>query len=813
MTLIMRKVYRRKGILMAPSLTAITIAMAYMAAGDAYAQSTPPAVPAPATQSSGASKTAESVTPEDILQEIVVTGRKTEIGGGYMIAQREPVTTNSISAEAISEKMGIAGPYQLIASLPGVDTGQSDPYQLSIRYGLFIRGLPVTDIGWTVDGAPSLDQAYLLPYSETWADNENLAGVTVLPGSTRIADPVQTAVAGEFIETIRDPSDNPGANVSYSYGSYDAQRTFAGIDTGLIGNTGIKALASASYTQAGTFALPSDAIGHRTHADFKVEKDWGDIGKSTIFVSDNDWDAVRSNPYSLKQFKTDQQTGNYSVGNYAYTFNPAGPSNTYWKEAVYTRQNILIVWHNEINVTSRFQVDVIPYYHSTYSNSPGGSTLNPSSAYAGNQIEAVSTAGLFLFPNGNIPVKTSTLQNEADEGLNTYAKYDVTPNNQFQLGWWYDHWSMTELNDSSPVSSAGYAPNWANGALYSTTGQVISGADFVAATDINAFSIQDSQSFLNNKLRFEVGVKYFVEDLTGDNLLPGPQTYFSRENSLVLPRGTVSYDINSNSQVYADVITGTRPPVPITTYPNTYSTSTGKLSQTANPFAEPEKSVGEELGYRYHDDVWVADLAVFNKRLTNHSIVSQAFLNGAGINTALNAGSVLLQGATVEFALRPVYGFSPYINGQYLHDVTESNFQVVGYDYLPTKGKIGVEAPEFTATAGVSYKQGPFFGNVLIKYTDSQYSTLMDDQAMPAYTTIDAGIGFHVPAGFLGKDPIIRVDFTNLRNKPYLGTISGISTNSLPTTGIHGIMIPGTAPAGYDLSSPMAVMATLSTAF
>lgn len=61
----------------------------------------------------------------------------------------------------------------------------------------------------------------------------------------------------------------------------------------------------ANFTlQARNFTLPGDAIGERFHADFKVTKDWGNSGKSSIFVSYNDWDVVRSLAISQAQFKT-----------------------------------------------------------------------------------------------------------------------------------------------------------------------------------------------------------------------------------------------------------------------------------------------------------------------------------------------------------------------------------------------------------------------------------------------------------------------------------------------------------------------------
>ncbi len=795
--------------------TRLMMATAMVAAGalsstGAWAQEASSA-PAAAPAASNAPKDKEAVTAEDILKDIVVTANRRQIAGGLMIVQRQPETTNSISAEAIKMKMAIAGPYQLVASLPGVNTGQSDPYQMSIRYGLQLRGLPMNKIGWVVDGVNPMDRAYLQPYSETYADNENLAGLTILPGSTRITDPVQTAVGGEFSMTIRDPSDTPGAQASYSYGSFNGQRIFAGLDTGLIGKSGIKAFGTISSTKAGTFALPDDAIGKRLHADFKIEKDWSDSAKSSLFVSYSDWDAVRSQSYSLTQFRADQKTGDFTVGNYLFTFNPLSNTNNYWKHAVYTRKNILAAWNNDIKLTDQLSIKITPYYQWIKSNSPGGSSINPASIYSGNQKQTVSTAGLFLLPNGFIPVKTNVLQNQKAYGVNSSAKLDISPSNSLTFGWWYDHWTMTQLNSFSPVSGSGDAPDWGRNILYSTTGQVITGANYDFRTDINAFSVQDSQSFFGDKLRIEVGLKYFVYRLSGNNLVPGPQTGMSFKYEKLLPRATISYDINDRMQVYGNIVTETRTNAPITTYVNTYNASNGTISQLGNLSAKPEYSIGEEFGYRYHDDFLTADIALFNKKLSNNSVTSLAFLNGAGVNTALNAGGLIMRGATVEFALKSFHGFSPYINGQYLWTRTTSNFQV-GNDFLPTKGKEGVQAPKYSATVGLNYNHGPIFGNFLYKYVGSQYSTFMNDEKMPSFGTIDLGVGYRIPAGFVGKESIIRLSVTNLENKAYLGAFSSVQPNAKATTGINGTTIAGRTPT-YWLSSPRAIMGTISTKF
>lgn len=779
------------------------VAAGILATQPAFAQDARGASSAPE-----ASKAQEPVTAEEIL----VTARKERAAaGGLMLVQRQPETTNSITSEAIAQKMAISGPYQLIASLPGVNTGQSDPYQMSIRYGLQLRGLPMNKIGWVVDGMPPMDRAYLLPYSETYADTENLAGLTIHPGSARITDPVQTAVGGEFSMTIRDPNDDASGQASYSYGSFNGRRYFAGFDTGLIGNSGIKAFATVSETKAGTFALPDNATGSRFHADFKVVKEWGDVAKSSIWVSYNDWNALRSQPFSLAQFRTAQQTGDFTAANYKFTFDPLSNSNNYYKHAYYTRRNVLVSWNNEINPSDNVSINITPYYQWIESNSSGGSALNPASIYTGNQKQTVSTAGLFLQPNGFIPVKTNVLQHQHAYGVNSSVKFDVSPSNSLTFGWWYDHFSMAQLNSFSPVSGSGDAPNWADTILYSTSGQVISGANYDFRTNINALSIQDSQSFLDERLKIEVGLKYFIYRLSGTNFISGPQSAMSFKYEKLLPRATISYDINPHTQVYANVITETRTNAPIVTYVDTYSVGTGTISQLGNASAKPEYAIGEELGFRYHNGLVTADIALFNKKLSNNSVTSLAFLNGAGVNTTLNAGGLKMRGATAELAFGPFHGFSPYINGQYLWTQTTDNFQV-GNDFLPTKGKEGVQAPKWTATAGLNYNNGPFFGNILYKYVGPQYATFMNDQQMPAFSTVDLGIGYRIPAGIVGKEPVIRLSVTNLGNKPYLGSFSSVQPNAVTTTGINGTTIAGRTPT-YWLASPRAIMGTFSTKF
>jgi iron complex outermembrane receptor protein len=476
-----------------------------------------------------------------------------------------------------------------------------------------------------------------------------------------------------------------------------------------------------------------------------------------------------------------------------------------------------VAWNNDITPTDKLSLKVTPYYQYIRSNGKAPSSLNPANFFYGNQRVAVSTAGLFLLPNGSIPVTSNIFQHEQVYGINSVATYDLAPSNSLQVGWWYDHFKMSQINSFSPVSAGGDAPGWGGNPLTATTGQVISSANFELHTNINAFSIQDTQSFLDDRLKLELGVRYFIYRMSGTNLLTGPQSAMNYKFEKLLPRATLSFEINDSLQVYGNIITDVRTNTPIQTYPDTYNVANGVISQVGNLNPQPETSLGEEFGVRYHNHLVTADIALFNKKIKNFSLGGvQSFLNGAAVNQTINLGGLKTRGITAELAVGPFHGFSPYINGQYLWTQMTDNFQVLtttnAIDYLPTKGKEAVQAPKYTAAAGLSYNHGPLFGNLLYKYIGSQWGTFINDEKMPAFSQVDLNVGYRLPEGSLGKEPVFKLSITNIGNKVNLSWFAANQPNAKATTGINGGTVAG-KNVTYFVNSPRAIMGTFSTKF
>ncbi|WP_164857063.1 TonB-dependent receptor [Sphingomonas crocodyli] len=782
------------------SMTALCAASAQQVPAASGASAAAEATSDPAQVSSSA------VAPEDILRELVVTAKRA-VGGGNMIAQREPLAVSSVSAKAIAERMSLSGPLQIIATLPGIATGQSDPFAMAQRSFVYIRGLPSNEQGWILEDIPVVDQAFFLPYSETFVDPENLAGITVIPGSSRITDPVQTAVGGEIIATVRQPSEELGGFVAYSHGSYKTDRIFGRLETGVIGESGLKAFASGSYTRAGTFNLPG--TGDRVHADAKITKEWGDKATSTLFVSYTDWNSMRSNVISLAQFNAAKAADDYTIGNYAGTFVP-GVTTNYYKLNYYQRKNLIVSFKNEIRFSDRLTLTVVPYYHWTKSNSPGQTSVNPASVFNGTSRVQINTTGLFLV-NGQIPAMSNSFQDHYAIGANTWLTYDVTDSNRLLVGYWHDYFDIDAINNLTPVAQDGSVSSvWANDALRSTDGNVIAGLNYKFSSKIDAISIGDQQKLLNDRLTLEVGLKYFRKSLRGTNLAPGPQTDFGSTFHRFLPRASFAFDVTPTMQIYGNIVKSLRSPFTIQLYPNTYNFGTGRVAQLGRSDKGPETGLGQEFGYRYHDNLVTFDVAFFNKTIKNRQISASAILNGAGVSTVLVAGTQKTRGVTAELGFAPIYGFSPYVNGQYLDAKTKSNF-ATGGDFLPTAGKVAPASPKWTATAGLNYRTGSLFANALWKYNGSQFSTLMNDQKIKSYSTVDLGIGYELPE-FWGQKAAVKFNITNVGNKPFLSAISATQPNAVATRGVNGTLIAAGTPT-YTLASPRAFMVSLSSEF
>jgi iron complex outermembrane receptor protein len=784
------------------AMSATLAAVALGSAAPAWAQT---AAIAPTGGSSPTS--AESLkNPEAIVPELVVTGRRS-VAGGLMKLQSAAETMSSITPAAIAEKAPSASPLQLVSTVPGVNFGSTGTFGLAARNFLSVRGLDQTELGSLIEGIPGTDIASYFPYTESWADNENISDITLTPGNSRLQDPIISASGGEFIESVRMPRDRFGGMVSASGGSYGSWRTFGSLDSGNIGQTGAKAFLSYSYTHEGNFVGPG--ANTRQHIDFKVTEDWSPNAHSSLFLSYNYLTNARLQILTLAQANTGLATDNLGQFQYASKFVP-GVTPNYYKNFEIPRPTYILASNNDFELSDKVSLHITPYARYTYSFANGQSNLNPASIFNGNQ-RVTAAFNPSSLQNGLLFTQSETELNQYQYGVSSYLEADLTPQNHLMAGYWHENWRLGEVAFYNQLGLDGTpAATGKSSALRTTGGALITGTHFTARTRTDQIFIGDTQSMLDDKLKISVGFKQLFYHVDGKDLVIGAPPTFSAHASKPMPRILVSYDVNPSMQIYANVTTNTRMPLVMSTYVTNFSTTTGGFAQVGAQNIKPEYSTGAQIGYRYQGLVNL-DVNAFYMKLKDHQVSSLVLINNSLLPQALSVGGETIKGASLEVSTRSYNGFSLYGSAQYLHGTFDDNVPRSG-DFLPTAGKKMVESPDWITSVSARYDKGPFFAELIHKYVDSQYTSFMNDQVMPSYNTLDLAMGYRLPnyRGFI--NPVLRLNLNNLRNKSYIASVASVTPNAVTTKGINGATLAGTAPS-YYVGAPLVAMVTLSTEF
>ena len=118
-------------------------------------------------------------------------------------------------------------------------------------------------------------------------------------------------------------------------------------------------------------------------------------------------------------------------------------------------------------------------------------------------------------------------------------------------------------------------------------------------------------------------------------------------------------------------------------------------------------------------------------------------------------------------------------------------------DYLRTKGKTPVMTPKYMASVGLTYNEGPFFMNASLRFTAKQYSSFMNDQAMPYYFSNTIALGYHFPKVWIAQSPTFRLNFSNVTGQNKLGSVYSFSNNARSTVGIYGHKIAADSSPTY----------------
>ncbi|GBQ20099.1 TonB-dependent receptor [Gluconacetobacter sacchari DSM 12717] len=719
----------------------------------------------------------ESITVEDSQNK---RGR----GGGMMRVETEPYAIQTVTRDYIETRNPTSTALDLIKNLPSVSV--STPDTSGMQGGrIQSRSLTDDDMALLVDGASATTAAYLAEN----IDSENLDSVSMMPGSSAIDLPTTTAAAGVLNETTHTPSHKFAVLTDFSYGTNNLSREFLRLESGDIGNSGVRGYLSFSNTHARSWM--GAGINQRHHLDFGVRKDWTNGSLAKLFMSWNNEDFVVDNYPTVGQFLQYKHTGN----GYGRMPGIDSAGNDSWKNNVNHWNNIFINAPIHIALTRKIAFDLHPYYNyglGWSSWSDGFAGLDNGYTYRSGAPVAAGT-----------PLSGQYIGN-GDRRVGATAKigYDIDRHNHFEFGYWYENHDYTEHVAESATLSNGASPNPANQEyqIYSNGSRIYSGDR--TGYEIQSLFVQHTAKYFENRLLVNAGFKYIMDNQWYVTY-PG-RSRLGQNLTAPLPHLSISYQINSHHQLYINAEGDFRQPSPSAV---ANSALTGQLPKN-------QYSIKEELGYRYHDDYIVADLDLFNYNITNRLLSTYIGYNQTGV---VNAGNQTARGFDIMLATQPIHGFSPYVSFEYLNARMDTD--IAAEDSLGnltafhTKGRQAPLSPHAMANFGLTYSYKGFFANGTVHYTGPQSVTIAGDQRIPGYVTDTLSLGYHFKPFWRAQAPTIRLNFTNLTGSIVRTGVVGVGTNLNAVRLVNGNYSATGSGAQFYVEPRFSMTGTISTSF
>ncbi|MFT9380837.1 MULTISPECIES: TonB-dependent receptor [unclassified Gluconobacter] len=703
-------------------------------------------------------------------------------GGGMMRVETAPYAVQSVGRQYIEMRSPTSTGLDVVQNLPSVSIAMPDTS--GIKGGaLYMRGFTDADTALLLDGAPASLAAYL----QQNVDAENIETVTMTPGSSPIDAPASNATAGTLDERTRTPGKKAGGSMDFSYGTNNMSREFVRLESGEIGNSGIRSYISVSNTHSRQWM--GAGTNRRTHVDVGVFKEFTNGSTVKFFGSWN------NSMFTIDAYPDAQTFYNYKHTGQGYNRTNVWDRNStsagnYWQGNIDSWNQFFVTTQAHIVINKRLTFDLSPYFATGFGWD--GSTAGT----------PASTGATYFYGNGqkadpSTPLSTYWAQHWSPQvGLVAKLGYDIDRHNHLSFGYWYENNAVDYFFPTMATQSSGRNAKTNDNAykLYTADGQEAI-YRYDAGYELNSFFIEDTAKYFNDRLTINGGFKYIMSNYW--DRASGLSKFTIGANSTApLPHLSISYKIDSHSQVYMNAEGDFRQPSP--------SQLSGSTSLPKNQY-----SITEQIGYRYNNRYLTFDISAFNSNITNRLLTTYLPNTAYAVS---NAGNQTIRGFDAMIAGRDFHHFSPYASVEYLHGTFDSNIPY-GDTYLPTKGKQSILTPRVLANFGLTYSNAGFFGNFSLHYTGPQSVTLVGDQRMPGFVTNTLALGYHFKPLYFLRTPTFRLNFSNLTGSIIRVGTTGITNNYHNVTLLDGSTLAGSNGASFYVLPRFSMTGTISSDF
>jgi iron complex outermembrane receptor protein len=769
-----------------------------------------------------------AAAPTDVGR-ISVEGKPGGTDTGLLTQEDTPKARSSVNRGYLDQLNPSTNPYQAIDLLPGVNTFSYDATGL-FGGGLRVRGFAADQMGFTINGAPVNDSGNFAVFPQEYTDSENLCEIFLTQGSTDTEAPHVGASGGNVGLVSCGPQDTARLRVAQSFGQLRYSRTFIRADTGKLLDNTFRGFISYSKSTADKFKGPGKA--DRDHVDLGADyRPNAALSFSTSLLYNR---AINNNYRTL----TLAQIAQFGRGLDFGTAVPqhltpvrgtaqveTNPPDGYYKFNINPFENYLWTGKVEYKASDAVRLSAEPYFW--YGFGTGGNQLatlreGNSATLLGRGVRDINGDGDTL---DTIQVYRSSVTRTYRPGitLKLNARLD---NHQLLAGLWYERARHRQTAPATPFDNNGTVGDlWLDTPsqyILRQDGSAYQNRDWLTISTGTSVFVQDSISLLQDKLNLQLGVRQsqIERDFTnyaneGSTSATGASTgnyEITKRYRKTLPSIGVRYSLTPEQSVFFNAAQNFRAPSNFTLSNLLVG---GRIvggvltgATLRQPGVEAETSNNFDLGYRYAGERFTASGSLFYVSFKNR--IARAYDPNNNVVTDYNVGDSTLKGVEFETGYKLDGNWSLYGSLSYTDSEIKSNLQLA----LPpaaaeqTAGKQFPDTPKWLAALGVNFSSGGWFGSMQVKYTGKAFSTLVNDEAMPAYTLVNAAAGYRfVSSGFF-KNPEIRLNVVNLFDRDYLRINSPSGSNF--TVRAQG---PGGQAPSYYIGAPRFVSVTLRSDF
>lgn len=717
---------------------------------------------------------------------ISIVGEGDQLGTGLIENDETPRARSVVSRASAEKARATADPFQLIELLPGVNASSADATGL-FESAFSSRAFLNNQMGFTIDGVPINDGASTV-FPQPFVDPENLCQVSLTRASSEFDAPNIYAVGGAVNVATCDPADNAGVRLSQTLGANDLRKTFVRGETGKLSDDRFKAYVSASKSHVDKWKGRGSANRHQFGLGAEWQLSPGNRISFTGLHNEQRNDNIRA--LTKQQFSdfgrhfdfADTFPGHLTPVNGTAQVETA---TSYYGLNRNPARNWLYSFKGSFQLRPDVRLDVEPYYWKSYSTGTNQEAVIPENAFLDKATHTL-TARTDINGDGDtldsIVVARPTINDTHRPGMTVRVNWQLN-NHRLTFGYWFERARLRQTTPATRVNNDGSADEaWLRNALIlRPDGSSYENGDRLTVTTARQPFMQDSMTFLNEKLNVAVGVRaprftndffsYASEGRVGTGAVTaGTSNSFTdfqlkQRFSKVLPSAAVRYWLTPESHVFASIAKNYKPP---NNQIYTNLITRGQLIFRASNTI-PESSINTDIGYRMQGKA--ASFSAIAFRTNYRDRLAAAFDVDAGATVFTNVGKVTVQGLELEAGSRPFFGgWSVYGSYAYTESEMHENLRTGATTSLPTGGKEFPNTPHRVVGMRIQYASGPFYAQLQTKYTGKFFSTLVNDERVPGYSVTDLNMGYKLPDAGMFKNQVVRLNVSNLFDKSYLAS-------------------------------------------